>query len=97
MGTGFKGSHQHPSVTRVGGNGSVVGKLQHEAGSRNGPAGEAGRPRLNTNTRVLVRASLSLLIGNRQEQLEDGVITDRSLTNQRERWAPVARLASRRK
>lgn len=94
MRTGFKDSHQLPPVTQVEGNG---GKLKHEEGELNGPAGEAGRPRLNTNTRVLTQASLRILIGNWQEWLEDGVITDRSLTNQQESWAPVARFASRQK
>lgn len=49
MGTGFKGSHELPPGTQVGGNGGMAGKLQHEEKERDGPAGEVGRPRLNTN------------------------------------------------
>jgi hypothetical protein len=61
-----------------------------------GPAGGAGKDSgLNSNTQVLMQASLRIFIGNWQEWLEGGVITNRSVTNQQESWVPVARFASR--
>lgn len=61
-----------------------------------GPAGGAGEDSgVNVNAQVLVQARLRIFTGNRQKWLEGGVITDRSVTNQRESSAPVAVFASR--